>query len=453
MSDYQAPNHTAVNFAVSQGYVAPDWQNVDFSLLGLASEPVWDHAAQAHRLEVSWPAIDGATGYRLAIYQGEALLEEITTTGLAHTFTGLAAETTYHLELTGLDGDTELDTLTLEVVTPMGLPGAVTNLQHSFTTDSLTFIWDEVEGADDYLLTLSRDGALVEELTTTELTATFSGLEDGIRYTLEIRGRRGPGEGESVLYEADTGFLAPATPINFHEVSRRIIAVEPGWELVEPDKVRQVRIQVLIGNDILYDEVKTEAATSRLFPVPMASTDYFVRVRAGNPGGWSDWLEGTASTLVYPLLDTRLGVIGAAYQEAPLYPDTWNGGSDAEGAGDADGRELEVDISILSANLMERTTEHDAISPTFSMGFFDRQTVSQTVTAPDVVAGTIAPEFEIFGFSKSEVSLMPSVKDESSLGVEASLELVLVKAARFDIEEFEGMSVHISLSGFYSERV
>jgi hypothetical protein len=148
----------------------------------LFASPDWDVATSSFTLSVEWVAITGATEYRLRLLDASlALIEEITTTGLTHTITGLAAETTYHLELTGLDGSTELETLTLEVTTPEAVSSLVMLMEfvqnvrrHLPARDILVL--------DQYVVTRSQPERTLLELT--QRVTVF--VETGQRQLLAI---------------------------------------------------------------------------------------------------------------------------------------------------------------------------------------------------------------------------------------------------------------------------
>lgn len=277
----------------------------------------------ASSLVVAWEDAASGDTARLLDDQG-AELQDLGAVTSPITLTGLITNTDYQFELTRADATVEVIAFT----TPLDIPGVVENLQHTFTTDSLTFTWDADADADDYRLTLSRDGALVEELTTADLTATFSLLEDGTQYDLAILASNAKGDGPTAHYQATTGYIVPAAPTNLRQFEERIIAVICRWDHAEPDKVLDTEVQLLYGDELVMADALDGAATERTFLVPMASTDYLLRVRAGNPAGWSAWAEATVSTEVFPLIDSRLGVLGATYQEDVLHTDTWDGASD-----------------------------------------------------------------------------------------------------------------------------
>ncbi|MCL7941220.1 fibronectin type III domain-containing protein [Halomonas sp. ATCH28] len=373
----------------------------------LTATSEWDATTDSYSLNAEWSEIDGATGYRLALYQGETLLEEIDTTGLTHAFEGRDAETTYRLALTPYDAAGDLDPLETEVTTPIGLPGGVTNLQHTFTTDSLTFTWDAAKDADDYRLTLSLDGAGVEEIVTSDLTATFSTLEDGTQYDLAIQAENAQGSGPIANYQATTQYLPPAMPVNLRQHEERIIAVICQWDHFEPDKVFDTEVQLLYGDELVMTDALDGAATERTFVVPMASTDYLLRVRAGNPGGWSDWAEGTVNSEDFPLIDSRLGVLGATYQEDVLHTDTWDGASD-QLKGVVESVKVDSIVSLSGYSLtttapslssMNAGRETTGVEPLVTIRVSERS-IKQTATVSD--ASGVIPAVEL-SVSEKEV--------------------------------------------------
>jgi hypothetical protein len=359
-----------------------------------------------YEIQVNWGAIDGATRYRLTLNQGATQVDQVTTIGLTHTFHGLSPETDYLLTLEALDDTTVIETMTLEVLTPIGPPdsvegidytailsslaftwnpadnadsytatlngesqtvtteaaefsglapgttytlevyasngvgdgptttvqattlalGAPANIQHTATTDSLAFTWDAVSGADGYRATL--DG-VEQDVAATE--AAFTGLEDGTEFTLTLRAYIATGEGDAATYQVTTQYLTPAPPENVQWGPPRALGIITSWEV--PEKVTFLQSAILLQGRPVAAEILDHTETSRDWWLPYAGREFTWRIRTGNPGGYSDWVETTVYTTDI-FVDSRAAVLGAAYQEDYLFPDIWDGGTDQQGAGD-----------------------------------------------------------------------------------------------------------------------
>ena len=200
--------------------------------------------------------------------------------------------------------------------------------------------------------THSVSGDLAAQLGSTQ--ATFAADHGVVGYLASTLGE---------TTAAFTGLIAPAPPTNLRQFEERIIAVICRWDHPDPVNVHDTEVQLLYGSEMVLADALVGAATERTFVVPMASTDYLLRVRAGNPGGWSAWAEATVSTEVFPLIDSRLGVLGATYQEDVLHTDTWDGASD-QFKGVVEAIQAEAGVSVGGFALTEtspipRHIEHD----------------------------------------------------------------------------------------------
>jgi len=174
---------------------------------------------------------------------------------------------------------------------------------------------------DNTTATFAADHGVISDLSSAldNTQATFAADHGVVGYLASTLGE---------TTAAFAGLIAPAPPTNLRQFEERIIAVICRWDHPNPVNVHDTEVQLLYGSEMVLADALVGAATERTFVVPMASTDYLLRVRAGNPGGWSAWAEATVSSETFPLIDSRLGVLGATYQEDVLHTDTWDGASD-----------------------------------------------------------------------------------------------------------------------------
>lgn len=253
---------------------------------------------------------------------------------------------------------------------------APTGIQHESTTSSLTFTWDSVPGADGYLATL--DG-VEQDVTATEVT--FSDLEDGTEYTLTLRAYIATGEGDTATYQATTQYLPPAPPANVQWGPPRALGIITSWEV--PEKVTFLQSAIMLQGRPVAAEILEPTETSRDWWLPYAGREFTWRIRTGNPGGYSEWVETTVYTTDI-LVDSRPAALGAAYQEDHLYPDTWDGGTDRQGEGDPQGVRGGVEISNPMARRMP-------IRDSFDMGFTVEVGAFQAVDRMQVYTAEIEP--------------------------------------------------------------
>ncbi len=332
----------------------------------------------------------------------------------------------------------------------MAVPSEITGLGHTFTTSSLDFTWDAQSEADGYVATLYRDGAQVASQDVATAAASFTGLEDGTTYTLELYAYNAEGDGPTTSYQATTGYVIPATPTNLRQFEERIIAVICRWDLSEPDKIHDVQVQLLYGSELLFDEVNEGAPTERTFVVPMASTDYLLRVRAGNPAGWSAWAEATVHSEKFPLIDSRLGVMGATYQEDALYPDTWDGGTDLAGVGDPQPVEGGVELVFGQAALVD-TSDTDDVSTNVAISNIASRVVKKDYSSRDISSSNTSVSITDIESRLVKINYSLSEKSSASSSVSISDIVSVVKQYRYtDPDEAVSAGTSVSVSDIVS---
>lgn len=343
----------------------------EFSTYSLTATNAWDSETSSYSAVVEWSAAEGATEYRLRILdQDESVVEEVTTTYLSHVTHGLEGSATYLLELSATIDGAGVEYPPHSLVTPPAIIEAAIEVQHTFSLDSLSFTWGEVEGADRYRLVLAQGESFHEEKTTSDTSLTFDGLQSGTAYSLAIQPGSDAGFGSPSNYIATTAYPPPDPPSNIRQDGEMIIGISTLWDA--PVKTNQLHIQLFYGDQVLYDEYAPGTQAARVFPVPMASTNYLLRIRAGNPSGWGDWSETVVYTEKYPLIDSRLGIMATTYQEDVLYPDTWDGGTDISGVGSPQKINMGVSLDFLRFEFISPVfaSEEQAISVSARVGGF-----------------------------------------------------------------------------------
>lgn len=122
---YQLPDSKALSFdwSLQPAYSAPPAGDLGFHWTsGLTVESRW--SGSDYDVLVAWGAVDEATSYQLTLQREGGTVDEVTASVLSHVFRGILPKTSLAVALTPLAGDREMATVTAEVETGAGLPGA-----------------------------------------------------------------------------------------------------------------------------------------------------------------------------------------------------------------------------------------------------------------------------------------------------------------------------------------
>jgi phosphatidylserine/phosphatidylglycerophosphate/cardiolipin synthase-like enzyme len=141
---------------------------------------------------ISWTAVSGATGYNLNYrITGTTSWTTVAVTGSSYTLTGLAAGTTYDIEVQTVCSGTSTSlfssigsftTLTASCGLPTGLSAA------SITTSSATLSWTAVTGAASYHVQYRPVGSTAwTVITATTNTIAISGLVASTTYEFQVQ--------------------------------------------------------------------------------------------------------------------------------------------------------------------------------------------------------------------------------------------------------------------------
>ncbi|MCG8500194.1 MAG: fibronectin type III domain-containing protein, partial [Firmicutes bacterium] len=133
--------------------------------------------AQSTQIALKWDAVDGATGYE--IEADGAVLELGTATAYVHE--GLTPNTlhTYRVRAKNENGIGDWS----ELIRQIAAPSIHLNLRATAATDSITVMWDAVEGAVAY--DIEADGHIVEDIK--ETSYVHQGLTPNTRHMYRVR--------------------------------------------------------------------------------------------------------------------------------------------------------------------------------------------------------------------------------------------------------------------------
>lgn len=143
---------------------------------------------------LSWPAIEGATGYEIVVSTGTStyytLLKSLTTTSYTHATLSFNTQYNYKVRAYRLVGTVKYygaySTLT-SVKTAVSAPTAIVNSTH----DSISLTWNAVIGASGYEVSIATSLTGPYTVTTqTAVSKAFSGLTTGTTYYVKLRSYR-----------------------------------------------------------------------------------------------------------------------------------------------------------------------------------------------------------------------------------------------------------------------
>ena len=235
--------------------------------------------------ETRWTEVEHEV--KLAVYGAATIVVSST----SHTFSGLAANTSYTLYVRaryvqggpgGWKSYTHWSSLRATTA-----PAAPRGLSATATSTSLTLSWTAASGATGYEVKLGANGATTAVSSGT--SHTFSSLTASTSYTLYVRAKNGGGASGWSSLRATTALAAPrglsATATN--------TSLTLSWTTVSDATGYEVKL----GAD---GAVATPSGLSHTFSDLTAGTEYTLYVRAKNSGGTSDWSSLTATTMALP---------------------------------------------------------------------------------------------------------------------------------------------------------
>ena len=264
-------------------------------------------------IEWSWEAVDGATGYHIQFSMDESMLmdaEAMAVEGTSYRKTELAEGTAGYLRVRAVVGDLEgMWTAHLTGMTRTSPPMPM-NLMATATEDSITWTWDEVDGADGYHIQYSAAGVFTgssESMDAEGTSYTKDGLAIGTSAFLRVRSTAGAGD--EVLTSGWTDPKKSTTMTPQPPAVPTGLAAEGGdgsitwtWDAVEG----ATGYEVQFSTDPAFADAETmavEEGRSYTMSELDASTRGYLRVRAVNdagPSAWAPTVSGTTDAAVVP---------------------------------------------------------------------------------------------------------------------------------------------------------
>ncbi|GAB4332954.1 MAG: hypothetical protein OHK0038_08900 [Flammeovirgaceae bacterium] len=272
-----------------------------FAVLTLPASPETKQATlvAANSFTANWTSVKSATTYLFELATDESFTHlvtgyemfEINSTSLA--LQGLESGTSYYYRVRANNESGSSDYSNVTQVTTLAEKPVLENISN-ITTNSFELKWLSVLGANSYLIDVALDDAFsnllpnYQHLETTDLTLTVQGLEAGTTYHTRVRakGETGLSDYSNVL----NVLTLPSVPVflgRTHQVDRVLIT----WEAVQSAYayLLDVALDETFTNILeSYNNVEITNNSTTITGLT-AYTNYFVRVRAKNTTGLSDY--------------------------------------------------------------------------------------------------------------------------------------------------------------------
>jgi chitodextrinase len=244
--------------------------------------------ATANSINLTWDTSAQATSYTLK-RNGQTVYEG---TGLSFMDSGLVSNTTYNYELVAKNTGGGTTPVTITVSTLKGLPKAPTNLQFEAEATSISFSWDEVAGAEEYVLIRSGE----EVYRGTETNFNDTSLLPGRKYNYRLLAVNTVGESSPVRVAVDTLSVIPSAVTGLKAKSTEN-QVNLTWNAAEFASSYIVKL----NGKVLYSGTKTEYTHRNL----KSNTTYTYSVTAINKAGVS---KGNSISIKTKAIQTKTSV-------------------------------------------------------------------------------------------------------------------------------------------------
>jgi hypothetical protein len=234
-----------------------------------------DAVATPTSLTFSWQSVANAGSYSYVLKDASGTtLESGTTVNTSIYFSGLAAKSTYTLEVTAVPSDTtsylNSATLTLtgtttdynQLATPTQAAEPVAEL------DAIKFSWNAVDGASEYAYTLKdAAGTTVASGTTQEVNLYITNLAEGTTYTLTVTAKPAASDskesGELSITATTLAHVTLAAPQVSAEVAARTVVT---WNAVDNAEAYVVSYESVV------DTLTTTSLTLDFLTLDQATT-------------------------------------------------------------------------------------------------------------------------------------------------------------------------------------
>ena len=137
-------------------------------------------------ITLTWNAVSGAESYKIEMKQNGVWSAAGNVTAASFTKSGLKPGTSYEFRVYAVKNNTDSDPAVISTTTKAETVGAVTGLNSSATVNSITVLWNKVDGATGYKLEMLQNGNWTEIYNGTNTTFTKNGLEADTSYEFRV---------------------------------------------------------------------------------------------------------------------------------------------------------------------------------------------------------------------------------------------------------------------------
>ncbi len=259
-------------------------------------------------LDITWDALLGATSYLIDIALDEnftnVVAKDLTVSEPSISIDNLVPGTTYYTRLraqneTGISGYSQESSVILVPANPISAAGS------AITQTEFTASWEAVIGVDSYLFDVSQQadfsvflaGFEGKVVTGTELQITLSELNPGETYFYRVRaqnanGTSGNSESQEVLLVPSEVESVTANVFDYESFTINWDAVTGANSYIIDVSTNANFLEILPAYDQL--EVFEEQLVLMNLEV---GVEYYIRIKASNSSGQSDYFEMSAETL------------------------------------------------------------------------------------------------------------------------------------------------------------
>ena len=271
----------------------------------------------AGSLSVSWPAVEGATGYNVNYTSdGKASWSRALTdhTGTSATIGGTDDAASYYVAVQAVNAagtsgwtDSALVPAVPPQQPPPSLPAAPSSVSVTRGAGSLSVSWPAVDGATGYNVNYTSDGKASWSRALTDHTgtsATIGGADDAASYYVAVQAVNAAGTSgwtDSALVPAEAGATAeaqaasspPAAPSSV-SVTRSTGSLSVSWLAV--DGATGYNVNYSSDNKASWSRAHTDhVGTSATISDADDTTSYYVSVQAVNAAGNSGWTDSASA--------------------------------------------------------------------------------------------------------------------------------------------------------------
>lgn len=297
-------------------------------------------ALSGSQIQVTWNAAtdaeSGISNYR--IYRNSGVLQDVPHTQLDFTDTGLASYTTYTYEISAINGvglegsnSTSANATTFDT-TPPSVPSNLNAVALSGSQIQITWnaASDAQTGISQYRI--YRNSSFLQNVPSTPLSFTDTGLDGFTTYTYEVSAINGEGlEGTKSNSAAATTFdtTPPSVPINLAASPLSSTQIQITWNAALDSESGIAQYRIFRNSSLLNEVPSTQLNFTDSSLAPF--TSYTYEVSAVNGAG----LEGSkcafvsATTLDATAPNAPSHVVATALNSFEIEI-TWNAASDAE---------------------------------------------------------------------------------------------------------------------------